>query len=180
MRFVLTIAAALSVSAFAEEDFDPKNSLNELLEKTKAARSEFERESSQIDSLLERVVGRPERASLVELKSASQLASERRAFEQRKTALLQKDNAEVSAKEEEFKKAMKKLRQDTASLVGSSKPASFIEVKSKYADGNIQQFYADSQALVDKVRSVAESIRTDSEVVVNDVHKRLLDIQTHH
>jgi hypothetical protein len=178
MRFILAVIAVISTSVQGDSEFSPKTRLNELLKKTRQSRSEFERDSKQIDSLLQRVVGSPEKSSLVEVKSASQLGAEIRAFEQRKAALLQKDSQDVAAKQKEFNSAMAKLRQDTAALV-RSKPASFLEMKSKYSDGNLDQFYIDSKAIVDEVRGLADSIRSKSEVIVDGVHKQLLEPHQH-
>jgi hypothetical protein len=180
---ILSLALALStVVADGKEDFDPKIALRRLIEKTKEARSSFERESSDIDSLLQRVVARPSKAesSLVELKSASTLESERRAFEERRSALLQKDSQDVSKKQEAFNQAMDKLRKDTAALVRGKgpSPASFIQVKSKYSDENLNEFYSDAEKIVDQVREMGQSIHSESEVVIDGVHKKILELQT--
>jgi hypothetical protein len=152
------------------------------VEKTKEVKSSFENESKQIDSVLEKVVGKKPPASLVELKSESALESEMKAFEKRKSALIEQDDKEVKKRQQEFAQAMQKLRKDTAAfLKREGMPASsFLEVKNKYADGHLDRFYEDSRRLVNKVRAMANSIHSQSEIVIDGVHKKLADLQNHH
>ena len=187
MRFIFVAIHIVIASAFlrmdsSEDGFDPKTQLEHLVERTKEAKSSFENESLQIDSLLQRVVGKKPLTSLVELKSASALESERKAFENRKAALIEKDGKELAQRQREFAQAMQKLRKDTAAFVKREgmPAASFLEVKSKYSDGNLDQYYEDSHRLVDQVRSLAHSVHSQSEAIISGVHKKITELQSSH
>ena len=185
--FVSFVVAVPTARAFlrmgqesSEDGFDPKTQLGHLLDKTKEVKSAFENDSLQIDSLLQKVVGKKPSSSLVELESASAIATEREAFEKHKTALLEQDGSEVAKRQREFAQAMQKLRRDTASLLKKEHvPPSFLEIQSKYADGNLEQYFDDSHRLVDQVRELADSIHSQSEVVVEGIHKKLVALQEH-
>lgn len=180
VRFGALLAAAqafLKMDA-SEDAFDPQTQLKRLIEKTQEVKSEFVEKSRNIDSLLERVVKEPSRSSLVEVKSAATLESELRAFEKRRAALLEKDNKDVTEKQKEFNQAMQKLKRDTNALL-RPKASSFLELRNKYSDGHLNDYFEDSQRIVQSLHDSAGALKEKTQAMMADIHRQLLEHQHH-
>jgi hypothetical protein len=175
--FIAVAQGFLKIDA-SEEAFDPQTQLKRLIEKTQELRSEFEQKSLNIDSLLERVVKQPSHSSLVELKSEATVESEVKAFEKRRAALLQKDNKDVTEKQREFNQAMQKLKRDTNALL-RPKSSSFLELRNKYADGHLNDYFEDSQHIVQSLHDSAGALKEKTQAMLADIHRQLLEHQHH-
>lgn len=176
--FIAVAQGFLKNDASEEAVFDPQTQLKRLIEKTQEVKSEFEQKSLKIDSLLERVVKKPSRSSLVEVKSGATLESELKAFEKRRAALLEKDNKDVTEKQKEFNQAMQKLKRDTNALL-RPKSSSFLELGNKYADGHLNDYFEDSQHIVQSLHDSTGALQEKTHAMLADIHRQLLEHQHH-
>lgn len=159
MRSVLLVAGVV-VGVLGSGQFDPQESVKALIEQTKQAKADLDRESLKIDAELSSVVGKPGNAGFVQLKSQATLASERRAFEERRSALIERNAKDLSQKKTRFNDALERLRRDSASLLVKKQvvdlPSSFIQLDAPPA---VAKFFSESQALLDRVHKAVDAIK---------------------
>ena len=148
------------------DQFDPQEAVRALMDETRQAKAALERESAEIDEKLNSVVGKTSKpkAAMLQVKSKATLESEQRAFEKRRAALIERNARELAEKKDRFNEALARLRRDSASmLVKKTGPSSFLEV-GKGAPANVkpvevEKFFAESKALVDRVHKVVEGLK---------------------
>ena len=137
-------------------DFEPQAALRAMIAKIKETESSFQQKSLMIDHTLREVVDK-QAPSLLQLESASQLASEMKAFEAQKSVLLEKDDKLVREKKAAFEKAMAKLTKDSNTLLRHRPSSSFIQAKP-----DVTKFFAAPLDQVERIHKVAASIAGES------------------
>ena len=159
----IALIAALASLARTEDDgsFDAQAAIRALIEQTKAVKSKFELDSARIDSELQQVIGKPAKASLVQVASLASVQNEMKAFKKTRAALLEKDAKALDSHKKAYMTSMGKLRADSQRLLQHRTP-SFLQLDG----GDIDKFFAGPKAMIEKLHAVTQSIVNDK---TNDV-----------
>jgi hypothetical protein len=177
MRFIpLVIVTVLGGS------FEPEAALRDMIAKVKETESSFREKSLMIDHTLKQVIEKksdPHQPSLIQVKSAAALASEMKAFETRKAALLEKDDKLVREKKAAFDKAMEKLSKDTTVLLRHKKrSSSFLQFQKRNVEdkNQIDKFFEAPFKQIKRIHKVVNEIAHENTKSDDDESIQGLDV----